>query len=149
MIITVDDDVIYNLDMAKRLYLSYLEFPDSVHAHWITKIFVWKDDKIKTLHGGTYYSGAHILNKLTGVGGVLYPRNCFHKDVLNAELVMKLAPENDDVWFWCMANLNGYYVRLIKNKIINVKYIDGTQGVGLWYNVNNVKLEGRVFSFAV
>lgn len=128
IIITVDDDIIYHFDMAKNLYLSYLNDPHAVHAHRVTKMFIWEDDKVRNLPGGAkFYSGAHALNKPVGVGGVLYPKGCFYKDILDAELFMKLAPTNDDQWFWCMANLNGYFVRSIKNKILNLRYIEGTQ----------------------
>lgn len=128
VIITVDDDIEYNFDMAKNLYLSYLSDPKSVHAHRVTKMFVWENDKIRNLPGGNrFYSGAHVLNKPVGVGGVLYPKNCFYKDILNTQLFMELAPTNDDQWFWCMANLNGFFVRSIKNKILKLRYIEGTQ----------------------
>ncbi len=131
IIITVDDDVEYNLDMARTLYLSYKQFPHSVHAHRVTKMYVWSND-IKTIPGGEYYySGAHCLNKLVGVGGVLYPPDCFYKDILKNDLFMKLAPTNDDQWFWCMANLNGYLVRSVKNKILKMNYIEGSQEVAL------------------
>ena len=43
---------------------------------------------------------------LTGGGGVLYPPNCFHKDVCNEKLFKKLSPLNDDVWLNWMVRLN-------------------------------------------
>ncbi|MDR0304648.1 MAG: hypothetical protein LBH98_07795 [Chitinispirillales bacterium] len=45
----------------------------------------------------------------TGVGGILYPANCFYKDVTNKELFLKLAPHADDIWFWAMAIINTEY----------------------------------------
>ena len=137
VIITADDDIVYHFDMAKNLYLSYLRFPDSVHAHRVTKMFVWEGNRIRHIPGGAhYYSGAHALNKPVGVGGVLYPKGCFYKDILDEKLFMSLAPTNDDQWFWCMANLNGYFVRSVKNKILKLRYIEGTQEVALT-NIND------------
>jgi hypothetical protein len=43
----------------------------------------------------------------TGVGGILYPPKCFHKDIADKELFLKLAPNADDIWFWAMACLIG------------------------------------------
>ena len=42
----------------------------------------------------------------TGVGGILYPPKCFHKDITNRDLFKKLAPFADDVWLWAMAIIN-------------------------------------------
>ena len=41
----------------------------------------------------------------TGCGGVLYPKDSFHLDVLNEELFTKLCYDADDIWLNCMAFL--------------------------------------------
>lgn len=43
----------------------------------------------------------------TGVGGVLYPPNCFHADVLDVAAFQTLAPTADDLWFYWMARRAG------------------------------------------
>ncbi len=50
----------------------------------------------------------------TGVCGVLYPPNCFYKDIQNEELFISLAPNADDIWFKAMTLLNNR-----KSKILN------------------------------
>ena len=46
-----------------------------------------------------------FLNFLTGVGGVLYPPNSLHQDILSQEGFSSLCPNADDIWFWAMAVL--------------------------------------------
>jgi len=45
----------------------------------------------------------------TGVGGILYPPKCLHKDTTDKELFMKFAPRADDIWFWAMAVIHKDY----------------------------------------
>jgi hypothetical protein len=81
IIITVDDDIIYKKNTIEKLYKNYLKYPKDIQAHRITK-FIFKSGKFKAIAGGyNYYKNSSFLNKLTGVGGVLYPPNCFYKDI--------------------------------------------------------------------
>ena len=132
LIVTVDDDIIYKPTMLEKLYIEHTRHPNDVICHRATQ-FVYVRDKFKTIAGGKkHYRGAHYLNKLTGCGGVLYPPNCFYQDILNEDLIMKLAPTNDDQWFWLMAALNGVGVRVARNKEIELNYVAGSQDVGLY-----------------
>ena len=49
---------------------------------------------------------------------------------------MKLAPTNDDVWFWFMAILNERRIAVVKDNIVWKRDIVGTDESAL-YNVNN------------
>jgi hypothetical protein len=61
--------------------------------------------------------GAYFKNRLhspesvfpVGIGGVLYPPQSLHKDAVNLDLIAKLSPRSDDVWFWAMAVINKEY----------------------------------------
>ena len=131
LIITIDDDIIYRKDTIEKLYKNYLKYPKDIHAHRITK-FKYKSGKFKVIVGGyQYYKNSSFLNKLTGVGGVLYPPKCFYKDILKKELFMKLSPTNDDQWFWIQAILNNVRVRVIDKPNLKLNYIENTQNVGL------------------
>lgn len=44
---------------------------------------------------------------------------------------MKLAPTNDNQWFWFQAMLNHVKVRVVDNPIIAANYVPGSQQVGL------------------
>lgn len=66
----------------------------------------------------------------------MYPPSCFNKDILNEELFTKLAPTNDDQWFWLQAVLKGTKIRVVENPIISANYVEGTQQCGLT-NIND------------
>ena len=135
IIVTADDDNIYPKQWLQKLYDSYLKYPKDIQAHRITKFF-YKHGFEVIAGGQDYYKEPSYLNKLVGLGGVLYPPNCFYKDILNEELFMKLVPTNDDQWFWFQAVLNGTKIRVVENPEIKANYIKGTQQYGLT-NIND------------
>lgn len=135
IIITADDDNIYSPTWLEKLFNSYKKYPNDIHCHRVTKFYY--QHRFKAISGGwDYYDGASFLNKLVGLGGVLYPPHCFYKDILDETLILKLAPTNDDQWFWFQAMLNGVKIRVVDNPEINANYIDGTQQTGLT-NIND------------
>lgn len=128
VIVTADDDVYYPSSWLYNLVESYKDNPNVVHCHTSTRVD-WLD-------GGFVFTGRHGIkgdnsivnnNKLVGVGGVLYPPHCLYKDVTDKELFLKLAPTNDDIWFWAMALANGRSVRWLKNNIDGLYYVKGSQ----------------------
>lgn len=136
IIVTADDDNIYPHCWLKKLYKSYLKYPKDIQCHRITKFYY--NNGFKIISGGRdYYKGSSFLNKLVGLGGVLYPPQCFYKDILNEELIFKLAPTNDDQWFWLQAVMNGTKIRVVKKPEIQAHYIEGTQETGL-HQINDL-----------
>ena len=136
LIITIDDDIIYRKDTIEKLYKNYLKYPKDIHAHRVTQ-FKYESGKFQIIAGGYhYYKNSSFLNKLTGVGGVLYPPNSFYKDVLKENLFMKLAPTNDDQWFWVQAILNNVRIRVVEEPNLNLHYIKNSQKIGL-FNIND------------
>lgn len=114
IIVTADDDVYYAKDWLERLYSAYLEDNNSIHCHKATK-FSYEKGKFNAIGGGKkYYHKASFLNKLVGVGGVLYPANSLDGEVVNSELFNRLAPTNDDIWFWFMAIKAGTRINVVK-----------------------------------
>lgn len=117
IIITIDDDIIYNYNLIMELYSTYKQFPNNIcchRGHLIkfnkSKIYPydsWKKNVFKP-------KPSHNI-MATGVGGVLYFPNCFHKDITNKELFMKLCPTNDDLWFKFMALLKGTKYKTVSN----------------------------------
>ena len=136
IIVTADDDNIYQKHWLKKLFDSYVKHPGDIQAHRVTK-FYYANNRFYTVSGGrSYYKDASYLNKLVGLGGVLYPPHCFYKDILNEDLIKKLAPTNDDQWFWLQAAMNGVKVRVVDNPDIDAHYVEGTQETGLT-NIND------------
>lgn len=136
IIVTADDDNVYQKDWLKKLYNNYKKYPTDIQAHRVTKFYYTKDRFYTAAGGNSYYIGANYLNKLVGLGGVLYPPHCFYKDILNEDLIKQLAPTNDDQWFWLQAAMNGVKVRVVDNPIIEAHYVEGTQETGLT-NIND------------
>ena len=136
IIVTADDDNVYPKQWFQKLYNSYLKYPNNIHCHRVTK-FYYNNMGFQTIAGGhDYYKEASFLNKLVGLGGVLYPPHCFYKDILNEDLIKQLAPTNDDQWFWFMAMLNKVKIRVVDNPDIEAHYIKGTQEKSLC-NIND------------
>ncbi len=133
IIITADDDVIYSDQWAEKLYCSYVKYPQDIHTHRITRFEF--DEKWQTAGKEAYKNGSY-LNKLVGVGGVLYPPNSLYKDILNEKLFSKLAPTNDDQWFWFQAVLNNVKIRVVENNETDLIYTEDSQDVGL-FNIND------------
>jgi hypothetical protein len=56
------------------------------------------------------------LNFATGVGGVLYPANCFPSEVFNENVFLDICKFADDIWFKAMSLLNGVYSQKVGDK---------------------------------
>lgn len=118
-IITCDDDVIYPIDTIEWLLKAYKNDPAKIYfrrghkmilkdsKHFIPyNNFIWEMQDLTT----------DIYNFFTGVGGVLYPPNCFDSEVFNYEKFSKLAPYADDIWFNAMALKNNTSCQKIYTK---------------------------------
>ena len=132
IIVTFDDDMFYDSRLVEILIDEYIKNPQYIHCHRVTNISFNEVGEIKT--SSVHCDKPTYLNKLTGVGSVLYPPHSLHEEVFNEEKFMKLAPTSDDIWFWLMGAMNGYKVNLVKNNLDTLHYIPDTQseGVALW-----------------
>jgi len=127
VIITADDDMYYHPKMVERLYKAYLEQPEYIHCHRVTKIIV-KEGVYSAIPGGyDVYAQPSYLHKLTGCSGALYPPASLYRDISNEELFMHLAPTNDDIWFWLMSTLNGRRCNIVKHSCTALNFVKGSQ----------------------
>ena len=125
VIVTADDDIYYPTNWLEKLYSEYKARPELIHCHRAHRI-VLQDDKIKPYEQWEKHISCvkpSYSNFLTGVGGVLYPPNCFTEEVLNQAKFKSLAPFADDIWFWSMAILAGRKINVIKQ---NITYLQTT-----------------------
>lgn len=113
IIVTCDDDVYYKRDWLQKLYVSYQKHPMDIQCHRATMIYLANNEWNSKGGGKFFYKGASFLNKLVGIGGVLYPPHSLHPDAVNIRLFMKIAPTNDDIWFWLMAVRNNRKIRVV------------------------------------
>lgn len=138
VIITVDDDLIYDKTMIEKLYKTHLKYPKDIichRAHYI--LFNKKEIKpYKEWLFDCQCKKASFNLFQTGAGAVLYPIGCFYKDITNATLFKNLSFDTDDIWFWAMSVLNNTKIRFANKNISSLNYIAGTQNDGLC--INNV-----------
>jgi len=132
IIVTTDDNGIYERDWLEILYTAYLdslnERKPRICCHRITKFDKDSDGNWFTIGGSkSVYKRPSYLHKLVGVGGVLYPPHSLHPDVLDVKLFQKLAPTNDDIWFWLMAVRNGTRIKLCSPHYAHPVTIPGSQ----------------------
>ena len=119
VIVTIDDDIYYPKNLLRDLIRLHNLIPHAIIAHRVRRIKLnkpyskWRKYKWYNFIFKRYHFD-HLAMQ-TGVGGVLYPPNSLDEDMLDPELFMKLAPTNDDIWFWAAAVSKGTYVVPIPN----------------------------------
>ena len=107
-IITVDDDMYYRNDMIQRMVNAQKNNPHKVYSNYAHLIQKTDDGKIAPYNRWTIdQKGAKGNNVfLLGVASCIYRRDLLYKDVTDAALYTKLAPNADDIWFFFMEILN-------------------------------------------
>ncbi|MDO4301384.1 MAG: hypothetical protein Q4D26_08365 [Clostridia bacterium] len=101
VIITVDDDIVYDTRLVEVLYNAYKENPDCVCcnlAHEITLKNGLPDEYDNWRGGAIGKSGKSDLFVALGFCGVLYPPNCFDNEYFDYKLIKDLALSADDLW---------------------------------------------------
>ena len=116
-IVTADDDIYYPKDWLENLYHSFLSSPDDIHVHRAHRVLFNKNKMFPYEKWNKHISEetARYDNFLTGVGGVLYPPNCFINEVLREDVFLKYCPNADDIWLWIMALMSNKKIRVVKN----------------------------------
>lgn len=110
VIITVDDDVIYHMDMLEKLINAYINDPSYIYfnrGHRMKMVNSAKLDKYMKWDWYIQDQTSSALNFPTGCGGILYPPHCFNNEVFNETVFLNICRYADDVWFKAMALYNG------------------------------------------
>lgn len=104
IIVTIDDDFIYEKRMLEFLYKFHIIHPKCV----ITNLAVEKKGDNYNDWKNLFFAKkppSYSIMQLGG-SGVLYPPHSLHKDAFNVDLIMKNCPLADDIWLNAMAILN-------------------------------------------
>lgn len=103
LIVTVDDDLLYPSDLIENLVKTHVKYPKAVVASRVHRICL--DDNGVLLpyrKWGWEVDASHDEPSFsyiaTGCGGVLYPPDSLASDMLNIDLIQKLAIQADDLW---------------------------------------------------
>jgi hypothetical protein len=111
IIVTIDDDILYNKNVLRGLLHLHNRYPEAIVGHRVREYKPnapyrsWKRYKehrylLKSLK-------PKFTNIQTGVGGVLYPPNSLDTTMLDSKIFMEMAPTVDDIWFWAAAVAKG------------------------------------------
>ena len=112
IVITVDDDIIYDRNLIERLYGSYMEHSGSVQSLTTARITFDDDGNMRKYvdwehaYAGNPGSTGHQYMAY-GVGGVLYPPHSLPPEAFNLETMKRLCPKADDIWLKFMEIMNG------------------------------------------
>lgn len=147
-IVTVDDDVMYPVDMLDLLYRRHLEFPHAVVGHVTHQLA--RDTSGQPLPYKQWPRGYQVDEPAddvypVGIGGVLYPPNSFHSVVLDENSFMQLCPSADDVWLKFSAKKVGTLAVSVNDHRVWAKrnlMIDGSQQFALKRS-NKSKVSGN------
>lgn len=103
IIITVDDDCIYDRDLIKNLVETHNQFPDAVIARRVNRMrFDEKNNRL--LYNQWDYEVQDTCNSpdyyllATGVGGCLYPPHKLDNQLFNINAIRKTCLLTDDLW---------------------------------------------------
>lgn len=138
IIITIDDDCIYNKRLIEKLLASYHKYPIAISAVRIHRILFDK-------HNNTYpynkwkwdyrQNGPGKDLFVTGVAGALYPPHVMKKDILlDSDTIMKYSADNDDIWLKFIQIISG--VMVVKVNCPIHASVEGSQEISL--NSQNV-----------
>ena len=125
IIITIDDDEVYQQDLIESLITSYKKHPKSVSCMLARKITI-QNDKILPYVTWTMDTPENIPSTqliALGIGGVLYPPNIINKELFNTNKIKKLGLKADDLWLKIMQIITNPPVKVVKAG----KFITGNQ----------------------
>lgn len=140
VIVTVDDDTIYDPSMVRLLKMAYRSAPNTIHAHAISDVYRSHGEWKRT--SGTVGFGKIACNTklrmMLGLGGVLYPPRSLHDMATDSARFIKLSPTNDDIWFWISAVRQGTTIALVPSALSRQTGIPSATSTGALSAINEV-----------
>lgn len=131
LVVTFDDDLLYDSCTIEELYRAHLRFPDAVCGVRTHRIEMTSDGSIAPYSAWQKDCSDFVLEPrrdliATTGAGTLFPPKCMHEDASDWEKVRRLAPGNDDIWAKFMQLLAGTPVVLAR-PVEPLVYVPGTQ----------------------
>ena len=127
IIVTADENIYYPKQWLSRLYLSYISSPKDIHVH-SARIVTEKNAKPspqREWKNPAKTEKADFLYFPVSTGGVLYPPECFVREVAREDIYGKKVNTSWDIWSWVMALISDRKIRLVKNHINKFAFVDG------------------------
>lgn len=136
IIITVDDDLIYNNKTTYTLIQSYIQYPDCVSANRVHVIsFDENKNLLPYMQWKQQFQHCVLQPNMallpTGVAGVLYPPHCLGKEAFDVHLIEDLCPTTDDLWLKIMCAKNGKNI-VCASPFFVLNTVEELQSTGLY-----------------
>ena len=146
-IVTIDDDIIYPIDMLEHLVNAYNSSDDCICARWVRPIpknLYERYTSMLNWHGVTHQVADSPLLFFEGFGGVLYPPNSLDDEVFNETVFLDTCRFADDIWFNAMSLKKGTKVRYANPRPGLLEYMvnPGVQSIGL----KNINMKGEIMN---
>lgn len=143
VVITVDDDVVYDKCTFFNLFRTHQKYPDSVCSSRVTYMMFDENNIITSYNNwiSEYDKLLYPSKRLVavGVGGILYPPHIFSNEIFDKDKIIHLALTADDIWLKIMQLKNNIPVVWTGQLPQHPIQIPNTSDVGLWHNINKYK----------
>jgi hypothetical protein len=107
IIITIDDDTVYDSNLIKNFVDDYNIYKCVIGYRGFTPFFDKIDNFNYCVRARSRYISSH--NFLTGKGGALYKPEFFHKTdnlIFDEDIYLKTCDKHDDIWFYILRIIN-------------------------------------------
>ena len=146
VVITFDDDIIYESDAILKLIGMHQKFPRSIICNRGFQM-TCNEDEVLEYNKWKIYSdvgvGIPVYNVLPSTGaGCLYPYNIMPATTFNIELIKKYAWTADDLWMKFNSLSHGVKVVKTKKDVATLCNVYGSQKEALT-NINNLMNENQ------
>ena len=135
IVITVDDDLIYNEDMIECLLKSYLKYPQAISAmrtHLMKRNGNKFDKYLNFLREQNMIINKPSMSLMaTNGAGTLFPPNIINLDYFNEELITNLCINCDDIILKIFETISDIPV-VQPRKYNKLKFVQNTQETSLW-----------------
>ncbi len=134
VIVTCDDDVMYDPAWLERLWATHERHPRDIVAHEGRLISYGADGTLLPYAQWPWVQepgNATPAFLPVGYGGALYPPGALHADVTDAQQYLALAPTADDLWFKAMALRAGTVSRRADDPVPRPIPVVGAKGSAL------------------
>lgn len=109
-IVTIDDDVLYPVDMLESLVNASYRHQKAICAHRVVEMTRDRQGQFTPLRSWIQTKKYDQISEdffYEAVAGVLYPPHCLAAKTTDQSLFLSLSPTADDIWFNAMARKKG------------------------------------------
>ncbi len=134
IIVTADDDIVYNENWLEYLIKSHKDDFHYIHSYRARQVKFSESNKLLPYTSWQFLNSSFppaFTNFPTTGGGVLFPPHCFDSEIFKEDIFTKLCPSADDIWFWAMMLKNNIKIKMANSKYSKISPIP-TNSPKLW-----------------